>query len=135
MKVPRVGIGVLVIHNNQLLLGKRIHSHGLGTWCPPGGHLEFGETPTECAIRELREETGLSALEVVEGPWSNDYFEKEEKHYLTVFMLVKSFEGKLIVAEPDKCSQWEWFDLNALPAPLFLSLHHLLEKSSLKSLY
>lgn len=134
MKIPRVGIGVLVIQNGQLLLGERIHSHGSGTWCPPGGHLEFGETPAECAYRELKEETGLIATEIVAGPWSNDYFKAEEKHYLTVFMFVKSFHGVPSVTEPDKCARWCWFDFEAIPQPLFLSLHNLLQTHSLMSL-
>lgn len=31
----------------------------LGTWFPPGGHIEPGELPHEAALREVREETGL----------------------------------------------------------------------------
>ncbi len=52
---PRVGVAVLA-HNkhNQVVLGKRKNSHGNGDWAPPGGHLEFKETPIECAMRELR---------------------------------------------------------------------------------
>jgi 8-oxo-dGTP diphosphatase len=29
-----------------------------GRWLPPGGHVDPGETPEECAVREVREETG-----------------------------------------------------------------------------
>jgi 8-oxo-dGTP pyrophosphatase MutT (NUDIX family) len=32
----------------------------LGTWLPVGGEVEPGETPLEAAVREMREETGLS---------------------------------------------------------------------------
>jgi len=133
-KRPNVGIGVLVVQNGQLLLGQRIHSHGSGTWCPPGGHLEFGESPADCAARELKEETGLIATEIVPGPWVNDFFESEDRHYLTVFMFVKSFEGVPEVTEPEKCSCWNWFDFDALPRPLFLSIDHLLQENSLRSL-
>jgi 8-oxo-dGTP diphosphatase len=119
------------VREGQLLLGERIHSHGTGTWSPPGGHLEYGESPKECAIRELREETGLIATEVVPGPWTNDFFEAEGKHYISVFMFVKGFEGVPQVTEPEKCARWCWFDFDALPQPLFLPLHNLLKESSL----
>jgi dCTP diphosphatase len=52
---PRIGVGVLVADaiNRTLLLGKRSGSHGEGEWAPPGGHLEFGESVEQCAVREL----------------------------------------------------------------------------------
>jgi 8-oxo-dGTP pyrophosphatase MutT (NUDIX family) len=38
-----------------------IEHRRLATWLPIGGELEAGETPSDAAVRELREETGLSA--------------------------------------------------------------------------
>lgn len=54
----------------------------------PGGHLEFGETPEACAVREVLEETGLeiSEADVRFVTATNDIFEAEGKHYVTLFM-------------------------------------------------
>jgi 8-oxo-dGTP pyrophosphatase MutT (NUDIX family) len=38
-----------------------IRHPALGKWLQPGGHVENGETPVQAAIREVAEETGISA--------------------------------------------------------------------------
>jgi len=58
-KKPKVGVGIIVIKDNKVLLGKRKNSHGEGSWCFPGGHLEFNESLENCAKREVLEETGI----------------------------------------------------------------------------
>ena len=50
---PKIGIGVVVVKENSVLLGKRKGAHGSGHWGFPGGHLELCETPETCAAREL----------------------------------------------------------------------------------
>lgn len=122
---PKVGIGVAVVKDNLILLGKRKGSHGAGDWAFPGGHLEFSETPAECAARELLEETGLKANRILPGPWTNDLF--GDKHYVTLFMFVTDFSGEPEVLEPNKCESWEWFDWDHLPKPLFGSIQSLVE--------
>lgn len=46
----------------MLLRNKKQHDPNRGKWIGVGGKLEPGETPEQCARREIREETGLAAL-------------------------------------------------------------------------
>ena len=50
--------GIIVNDQNQVLLVKH---KKLGKWIYPGGHLEPNETPDECVIREIFEETKIKA--------------------------------------------------------------------------
>jgi 8-oxo-dGTP diphosphatase len=122
----RVGVATLLLRDGQLLLGLRKGSHGAGTWACPGGHLEFGESFEAAAARELAEETGIvlppTAFKVYGA--TNDFFEGEGKHYVTMFLTAHcptGVEPKRL--EPEKCAEWRWF--LDLPNNLFLPLRHL----------
>lgn len=121
----KVGVGVIVIRDGQVLLGLRHGSHGEGTWGPPGGHLEYGEGVSECAAREVAEETGLTLSEIWPAPYTNDVFQSEGLHYVTLFVVASCDNGEVALLEPDKCSAWQWFNWNNLPAPLFPAFHSL----------
>lgn len=125
---PMIGIGVIVIKNNKVLLGKRKNSHGEGTWCFPGGHLEFNEEIEECGKREVLEETGIKIKNIKLGPFTNDIFKKEGKHYVTLFLISDYDSGKVRVMEPDKFEKWGWFEWGKLPKPLFLPIQNLLKQ-------
>lgn len=56
---PKVGVGVFVMRNGQVLIGKRKGAHGEGEYSFPGGHLEYMESFEGCARRETQEETGI----------------------------------------------------------------------------
>ena len=124
-RYPKVGVGVLVVREGQILLGQRLGSHGAGTWALPGGHLEYGETAVACARRELLEETGLSAGNIEPGPYTTDLFEAEGRHYVTLFVIASQTTGEATVREPAKCARWAWFPWSHLPAPLFAPLQSL----------
>lgn len=126
-KHPRVGVGVIVKKDNKVLLGKRIGSHGSQTWNFPGGHLEFGESVFDCARREVAEETSLTIKNLTYGPYTNDIFERENKHYITCFVIADYKSGQPQILEPNKCLQWDWFVWNNLPHPLFLPTQNLLK--------
>jgi 8-oxo-dGTP diphosphatase len=127
---PKVSIGVFIVKDDKELLGKRLNSHGEGSWSLPGGHLEFNESWEDCAIRETMEETGLIIKNIHFATVTNDIFEEEKKHYITIFMVAHHHSGDVQVREPDKCESWEWFEWSAdkLPRPLFLPLQNLLKQ-------
>lgn len=125
-KNTRVGVGVIIMRDGKVLLGKRKNAHGEGTWGFPGGHLEFTETPEECAIRETLEETGLQVTSVKRGPYTDDYHSVEKKHYITL-MMIAHCEGEPELKEPHKCESWEWHEWQNLPNPLFLSVSNLIK--------
>lgn len=117
-----IGVSVLLLRHGRILLGKRLGSHGAGQWATPGGHLEYGETPQQCACRELKEETGLNIDRLRIGPWSHACFTQYQRQYATLLILARAQSGEPQCLEPEKCAGWQWFSPHALPAPLFLPL-------------
>lgn len=61
---PKVGIGVMIFRDGEILLGKRKGSHGDGEYAFPGGHLEYMESFSDCARREVREECGIEIANI-----------------------------------------------------------------------
>ncbi|MBR4106579.1 MAG: NUDIX domain-containing protein [Alphaproteobacteria bacterium] len=122
-KIIKVGVGVYIFNQKQqLLLGLRKSLHGNGTWCPPGGHLEYGESFEIAASRETKEETNLDIapadVEVIGV--TNDFFDESGKHYVTIHLKAKEFNGEVKLCEPDKFAEWRWFDMDNLPENIFL---------------
>jgi len=125
---PKVGVGVIVIKDGKILLGKRKGTHGEGSWAFPGGHLEFGERLEDCAKREVMEETGITIKNIKKLTFTNDIFKEENKHYITIFMTANHDSGEPMIMEPEKCECWEWYDWNNMPSPLFLPIENLIKK-------
>lgn len=81
-------------------------------WAFPGGHLEYGESMTQCVIREIREETGLQ-IEAVKFKGIVNIFNTETKTRHIIFNYVaESFTGNALA----ECSEGtlKWFDINEI---------------------
>jgi len=127
-KRPHVGVAAIVVRDRKVLLGKRKNFHGSGSWQFPGGHLEFKEDIKICAAREVFEETGIRIRNIRLWSYTNDIFESEDMHYITLFVIAEYDTGEAEVREPDKCEKWRWFEPNRLPEPLFLPIQNLLKR-------
>jgi 8-oxo-dGTP diphosphatase len=123
-KTPKIGVGVIIRKDNKVLLGQRKNAHGTGTWCPPGGHLEFMETIADCARRETDEESGLVITNIQNPVFTEDFFKEEDKHYITMLVTTDWGSGEPELREPHKCEEWKWFAWDELPTPLFLPMQN-----------
>ncbi|MEK6852631.1 MAG: NUDIX domain-containing protein, partial [Nanoarchaeota archaeon] len=91
----RVGVGIIIRKNGKVLVGKRLAELGIGSWGFPGGHLEHKESFEACAIRETKEEAGISIKNLKLGPVTNAYFKELDKHYITVYIVCDYDKGKV----------------------------------------
>ena len=69
---PVPAAGAIVVRDGKLLLVRRAENPYKDDWCIPAGYMEWDESPSHCAERELKEETGLeiratSIFEVYSG--------------------------------------------------------------------
>ncbi|MDP9212287.1 MAG: NUDIX domain-containing protein [bacterium] len=122
-RYPRVGIGVVILRDDKLLLGKRKGSHGPGEYAPPGGKLDYGESFEECARREVREETGLEIRNVRFLSLMNQR-QYPPDHFVNLGLRADCPVGEPKVMEPEKCEHWGWYGLDALPEPLFATMSY-----------
>ena len=127
------GLAIIVMKENKILMGLRKGGRGSGCWGFPGGRQGLGECAVDGARRELDEEVYVKVSFTDEEPCetTDDYFEREKKHYRTMYFRALYIDGvpeELDPKEPDKCWKWNWFEWNNLPYPLFLPVVNLLRK-------
>lgn len=114
----KVGVGVLVFKDSKVLLGKRKNAHGADEYGGPGGHLEYGETAEQTALREISEECGI-AVKNLQVLCVSDLLKYFPKHYVDIGFVAEWDNGEPQVLEPHKLESWDWYDLDKVPKDLF----------------
>jgi 8-oxo-dGTP diphosphatase len=115
---PLVGVGAIIIENSRVVLVKRAHPPLQAQWSIPGGVLEVGELVREAAVREAREETGLTVepgqLLGVYDRVLRDPGGRVQYHYVLVDFLCRRVSVELQAA--DDAAAVRWFTREELPA-------------------
>jgi len=118
---PIPAAGAIVIKDREILLVKRSVMPRVGWWCIPAGFMEWSEHPSQTAVREVREETGLdieleSLFEVYSG---ND---DPRMNAVLILYLAKATGGEMTAA--DDAMDVGFFGFNELPDKIAFISHH-----------
>jgi 8-oxo-dGTP diphosphatase len=99
---PGVGAGLVIRRDGKVLLYKV-------------DHMEHSRI---AAIREAEEETGLSIGDVSFLCTSEQIIAADRQHWLSLIYMTDDFKGEPSLTEPDKLSEFGWFDVDNPPQPL-----------------
>jgi mutator protein MutT len=109
-EVPLVGVGAIIIEDARVLLVKRAHPPLQAEWSIPGGVLEVGELVREAAVREAREETGLTVeageLLGVYDRILRDPEKRVQYHYVLIDFICRRIAGDLAAASDAAEARW-----------------------------
>lgn len=115
---PVPAVGVVVVHDQRVLLVQRRKPPYLGLWTLPGGKIRWGETMKAAAEREIWEETGvvvkaectLDAIEIMDEANVPPAF-----HYIVIDIRARYMGGEIVARDDALAVGWfseiEWREL------------------------
>lgn len=122
-------VNLFFVNDDKVLLGRRVNTGYMDDHlCPPGGHVEEGETPTVAAIREAQEELGID-LKPDDLEFICVAARKSPVEYVAYEFMIKNKDYAVINNEPDKCSELVWSDIHNLPSDVIPQFADIITRS------
>ncbi len=104
-----------VLNNQKILLIKRKHAPYKDKWAFPGGFTDMDETTEEAAKRELEEETGLIANDLIQIHTFSDVDRDPRGRTISVVYYSEIINENVKIKAGDDAKEVSWFSLNSLP--------------------
>lgn len=107
----KVRVGVVLLDDQQRLLLLRQNNRPF--WVLPGGTLEPGESLSQCAIRELKEETNL---DISIGPLISlgDFLPDDGRHVIDVVFMGTLLGGQFVMETTENINEAGFFSSEQL---------------------
>lgn len=118
---PRLGVGVLIVRDGQVLLMRRRCDPEAGRWGLPGGKVDWMETAEHAARREVDEELGIALHEIRLLCVTDQIDPVHARHWFAPVYLSEGFSGEPRIVEPDKHAALGWCLPDEAPGPLTMS--------------
>jgi 8-oxo-dGTP diphosphatase len=110
-----VTVHLLFFRANQILLIRRFNTgFADGQYSVPAGHLDGDETVIAAAAREALEEVGVR-IEPVDILYSSVMHRRDGDERVDFFVHVQKWDGETVNAEPQKCDEIRWVNMDELP--------------------
>lgn len=110
-----VTVHLFFLRGDQVLLLRRFNTgYADGQYSVPAGHLDGDETVVAAAAREAQEEVGVR-IEAQDIQYSSVMHRRDGDERIDFFVSIYSWDGEPTNAEPDKCDELLWVDVNQLP--------------------
>jgi len=108
---PVPGVGVVCLRGDEVLLIQRGKPPREGEWSLPGGRIEWGERAADAALRELAEETGVTAelaglIEVVDGVFESRGTGEIWAHYVLVDYAARWIAGEPVAGDDARAARF-----------------------------
>lgn len=118
---PYIACFAILRRGNEIAMVKRKNTGWMdGYYGLPAGKVEYGETYTQGAVREVKEEAGVEVrqedlLYIHTVHRHSEQLDGKFQDWIDVYFEVKQWEGEPYNAEEEKAESLDWLDFNNLP--------------------
>ena len=105
---------VIAGHPCVLLMRRAGSGYADGMLGLPAGHVDLGEIPTDCAVREIAEELGIT-LDRDDLIPAGVMFRRSLEPRVDLFFTTTTWTGTPTIREPHKCTELVWANPGQLP--------------------